>query len=78
MKESTRKALLVAAERIGANNYRKGLADHVRKGRKPHTFRPSVSPIHQEIIEALNADADDDSAMALLHTYDADAERFGP
>ena len=72
---STYRALQIAAERIGANNYARGLAAHVRAGRKPGTYRYAPTDAHKLVIAAMSFDSDD-SAMAVLHDYDVMQERF--
>lgn len=68
------KALYKAAERIGANNYANGLYNPNRRGGY------SITQAHKDLIEAMPAvlcgDISPDEAMALLHSYDVEKERF--
>lgn len=76
MRDTTRSALLAAADQIGWNEYRRQLADHTKRGRSPKTFRMIPTSEHEGIIRALDEDWSDDDAMALLHSYDAMKQRF--
>jgi hypothetical protein len=57
---------MLAAERVGAANWSRLVDEHKGKGRPRYV----PTPIHNEIVAALNDDRDDDAAMSLLHTYD--------
>lgn len=74
------KALLRAAERIGENNYKRGLAGHVKAGRVPHTYRYAPSDAHKRVIAASSAvlagRISPEQAMAILHEHDVFEERL--
>lgn len=76
MNAQTRAALQIAAERMGLNNYRAGLATHVKKGRSKHTYRYVPTAEHEAIVQALNENWDDDRAMGLLHQHDVLKQRL--
>jgi hypothetical protein len=70
-------ALKIAAERLGANNYRAQLAEHTKAGRLRSTFRFHVTPEHAAIVAAMgNKSMDDHTAMAMLHEYDTMKQRL--
>jgi hypothetical protein len=76
MKDSTRDMLLKAAERIGYNNGQAQIAEWLKTHKTLKGFRPCPSEIHIRIIDALNRDIDDESAAALLWTYEGMRERL--
>jgi len=76
MSGRTRHALMLAAERIGANAYARGMAEHRRAGRSARTYRYAPTRGHLDIVNALRADIADDYAMSLLHRADIMRERF--
>lgn len=71
-------ALYVAAERIGANNYRNGLY-RPRKSRKSKPIPYSITKEHQAIIDAmsevLSGLMSPEAAMALLNEYDVQKQQ---
>lgn len=79
-KDQAYRALSAAADRIGMNNYRRDIAKHLKAGRSRNTFRSTVTEAHRNIVNAMSAVLDDklsvEDAMALIHEYDADRERF--
>ena len=85
MKDSTRQALMIAAERSGRNTYDQQAKAYLKAhpgakrvlGNMPKGFRFCVTDVHNAIVKALNEDWGDESAMALLHSYDCDKARFG-
>jgi hypothetical protein len=74
-------ALSTAADRIGSNNYHRGLTAHVRAGRKAWTYRYEPSAAHRLIVGAmpdvLAGRITPDEAMAYLHDYEVMRERMG-
>lgn len=75
------RALARAAEKIGLNNYRRGLYQVTR--RRGKVIRGySISDAHRSLIEmmprVLSGQASPDEAMSLLHEYDVMRERFPP
>lgn len=72
-------ALQHAADRIGRNNYQSQLREHIKKGRKPNTFRFTVTYEHKEICQALGKidSLTNDEAMGLLHQYDTMKQMLG-
>lgn len=65
-------ALKIAADRIGANNYRAQRAAH-RRG----PFRFHVTPEHAAIVAAMgDRNMDNDTAMAMLHEYETMQQRL--
>lgn len=75
------RALMKAAEKMGWNNYQAGLAAHVRKGRKKHTYRYTPTEEHERVIKAssdvLKGRITPEQAMAMLHEYDIFKQRMG-
>lgn len=71
------RALLIAADKIGANNY-----DRQRKAWKKsaRTFRFTVTSVHRAVIDAsydvMAGRISVNDAMAILHMHDVMAERF--
>ena len=75
------RALSVAADRIGANGYSRGLRAHLKAGRKTSTYRYAPTDAHLLIVEAmprvLAGEITPDEAMSYLHNYDVLNERTG-
>ena len=75
------KALQTAAERIGRNNYKSQLAEHLKKRKSKNTFRFTVTEEHRQIVEAmpkvLKKEITPEEAMGLLHDYDVMKQRLG-
>lgn len=70
-------ALQIAANKIGANNYRSQFASHVESGRNKKAFRFRVSEAQSTLCNAMGDwTMDDETAMALLHDHDVMQERF--
>lgn len=74
------KALSIAAERIGMNNYSAGLYKATyRNGHLVSGYR--ITAEHAELIEAmpkvLSGEISVDDAMALLHQHDTMKQRIG-
>lgn len=79
--ERTYRALQIAAERIGQNNYQSGLYRVTQIGHSKHNIIGyRITEEHKAIIEAmpkvLAGTMSCESAMALLHTYGAMEQRF--
>lgn len=71
-------ALRIAAERIGRNNYRKGLEQHIKAGKSPQTYQYVPTIEHRTIVLAMgDLSLSDDEVMALLHDYDVMQQRLG-
>lgn len=70
MTPQVRRALMKAADRVGAANWDRLITEYDRRGRRGRYPRYNPTPIHREIVAALDDDRNDDAAMALLHTYD--------
>lgn len=68
------KALRIAAERIGANNYRAGVYNPRQRGGY------SITDAHKDVIEAmrdvLSGAMSPNDAMALLHRSDVEQQRL--
>ena len=77
--EQAYRALSIAAEKIGANNYARQIAAHRRAGRSPRTFRFTVTDAHARVVETMPAvlagKITPEHAMAVLHEYDVLNER---
>lgn len=76
MKDSTRSALLTAADKIGKSQYIQQLNSHLKKRKSRKTFRYAPTDKHNRLIQALNEDWPDDDAMGLLHEYDVLKQRI--
>ena len=74
------RALMHASEKMGWNNYNQGLKNHVKCGRKTHTYRYIPTEEHERIIKAtsdvLKGTITPDQAMAMLHEYDIFKQRY--
>lgn len=79
-KEQLYKALKIAAEKIGQNNYKIQVAAYLKKHKNLKKFRFTVTPEHAEIVKAMGDVLDDkislEHAMSLLHQYDTLKQRF--
>lgn len=90
--ERAYRALQVAAERIGANNYQTQAREHLHKrgltnahpgvqGRALRTLRFTVTAEHREIVDAMPEVAagrmSPEKAMGLLWQYDTMKQRLG-
>lgn len=79
-KQDVYNALYKASKQIGANNFKKQMAAWLKKGRRRHTFKFTVSDIHDEITKAMpkviKGTMSINEGMALLHTPEAMNERF--
>lgn len=77
-RDQTYRALQIAAERIGANNYRAGVGV-IRKGGRVVGFNPT--PEHRQVVAAmpkvLTGEMDVNTAMAMLHEHDVMQQRLG-
>lgn len=73
-------ALRIAADKMGAKNYRSQMAAHRKKGRKASTFKFVVTPAHGQVIDAmpkvLRGTLSVERAMAILHEPDVMKERL--
>lgn len=73
--------LRTAGELMGLNNYRAGLAAHVKAGRKKHTYRYQVTEAHAEVVEAmskvLGGSMTVEEANNLVNSYDVQKQRLG-
>lgn len=71
------RALKIAADRMGANNYAAQVK--ANKGKPPKRFH--VTPEHQCVIDAmpkvLSGKISVDEAMAMLHEYETEKQRLG-
>jgi len=80
-KGSVYDALMVAASRIGWNNYCHGVNAHVKKGRKSHTYRYQPTSAHKKVIKAatdvLSGKIKPEHGMAVLHEYEVMTEKSG-
>lgn len=78
--ELTYRALSVAAERIGGNNYSRQIAEHRRAGRSPRTFRFTVTDAHARVVDGMGdvlaGKITPEQAMAILHEYDVFEQRM--
>ena len=81
LKEQAYNALRIAAERMGANNFSAGYAQHIKAGKAAKTYRYAPTDAHRQVIEAmprvLSGAMSPNDAMALLHEYDVFKERMG-
>jgi len=81
MKYQVYRALKIAAERMGRNNYEAQLRAHLKVGRKKSTFRFTVTKEHCEVVKTmpkvLSGEVSPEEAMALLHKYDVMMQRVG-
>lgn len=79
--EQTYRALQIAAERIGRNNFANGTYRVVRSNERIVGGRYSITAEHKAVIEAmprvLDGHMTPDEAMALLHQYDVLKQRLG-
>lgn len=79
--EQAYRALSIAAERIGGNNYSRLMAEHRRRGRSPRTFRMTVTDAHRRVIDAMGdvlaGTITPEQAMAILWEYDVLDQRLG-
>lgn len=80
IREQAWDALSLAAERIGSNDYKRGLLDHTKAGRSKSTYRHLPSSEHMAVVEALGrvlrSDEDAEAGIALLHQYDVSKRRL--
>lgn len=79
--EAAYEALSKVADRIGANNYKSQLQDHLKRGRSRKTFRFFVTDAHRNIVNAmddvLNGKITSEEAFAMIHyDYEVNKERF--
>ena len=76
MRDSTLRALQTAADRMGANNWRRFVEAGGTPPKRGRTgkFMPSLT--QREVIDAMQWD-DDDAAVALLWRSDVWKERYG-
>lgn len=82
--ETTRKevynALYKASEQIGAKNFERQMTAWLKKGRRRHTFKFTVTYIHDKITKAMpevmKGTMTTEDGMLLLHTHEAMEERF--
>ena len=78
MSDRTYTALQTAAERMAAANYAEQFQQHVKSGRKPSTFRFTVTEAHRAVVDAMGSwTLTDEEAMALLHEYPVFLQRTG-
>ena len=76
--EAVYRALSVAAERMGQNNYKAGMKAHIKACRKASTYRYNPTPEHECVVAAMvDKDMDDETAMAMLHEYNTLNQRLG-
>ncbi len=72
-------ALKIAAERIGANNYKIQCAQYLKVHKSLSLFRFTVTPEHAELVKAMGDLYSDkitpEDAMALLWQYDTMKQR---
>lgn len=73
--------LQAASTRMGLNNYRAGLAAHIKAGRKKSTYRYQVTEAHAEIVAAMPKVLDGsmtvEEANNLVNSYDVQKQRLG-
>jgi hypothetical protein len=72
MTPEKRRGLMRAAEQIGATQY--AVQRRAAHGRPSFRYHPTVT--HLRIVDALNRDVDDETAVALMTSYEAMAERW--
>jgi hypothetical protein len=74
------RALQIAAERMGFNNWKAGREAHVRAGRKASTYRYTPTEEHRQIVAAMDAvlrgTITPEDAMALLWQHDTMKQRI--
>lgn len=73
--------LQAAGERMGMNNYRAGLAAHLKAGRKKSTYRYQVTDAHADIVAAMSKVLDGsmtpEEACNLVNSHDVEKQRLG-
>ena len=76
------KALQKAAERIGMNNYKSQMAEHLKKKRSKKTFKFVVTEEHKQIVEAMpkvlkRKMTPEEAIGLLLYDYNIMKQRLG-
>lgn len=72
------RACSITAQQMADKEAARQFAEHVKKGRKPNTFRFCPTAEHRYLVELMGSHtATDEEAMAFLGTYDVLKQRFG-